>query len=119
MTFMTASVYPGLAAALRDCRRTFWSVAIFSGFVNILMLAGPTYMLQIYDRVLASRSVPTLIALTLCLIAVYALQFALDVIRSRILVRSAALLDRWLDTTVHNTVVRLALGSRFAGEGHQ
>ena len=54
--------HPALAAALKDCRRAFWSVAIFSGFVNLMMLAGPIYMLQIYDRVLSSRSVPTLVA---------------------------------------------------------
>ena len=46
------SVHPDLAAALRECRRAFWSVALFSGVVNLLMLAGPLYMLQIYDRVL-------------------------------------------------------------------
>ena len=47
------SVHPDLAEALRECRRAFWSVALFSGVVNLLMLAGPLYMLQIYDRVLA------------------------------------------------------------------
>ena len=50
-------VHPGLAEALHECRRTFGSVALFSGVVNLLMLAGPLYMLQIYDRVLSSRSV--------------------------------------------------------------
>ena len=57
------SVHPDVAAALRECKRAFGSVALFSGVVNLLMLAGPLYMLQIYDRVLSSRSVPTLIAL--------------------------------------------------------
>jgi hypothetical protein len=47
--------HPAVAAALRDCRRAFWSVGLSSGVVNILMLAGPLYMLQIYDRVLASH----------------------------------------------------------------
>ena len=46
------SVHPDVAAALRECRRAFASVALFSGVVNLLMLAGPLYMLQIYDRVL-------------------------------------------------------------------
>ena len=97
-----------LASALKDCRRAFWSVALFSGAVNLLMLGGPLYMLQIYDRVLASRSVPTLIALSLGLMIAYAIQGILDIIRSRIVARIAALLDRRLATTVHHAVVRLA-----------
>jgi ABC-type protease/lipase transport system fused ATPase/permease subunit len=56
------ATHPDLAAALKECRAAFWSVAIFSGVVNMLMLAGPLYMLQLYDRVLSSRSTPTLIA---------------------------------------------------------
>jgi ATP-binding cassette, subfamily C, type I secretion system permease/ATPase len=62
------AVHPDLADALRDCRRAFASVALFSGVVNLLMLAGPLYMLQVYDRVLNSRSVPTLVALSLLLV---------------------------------------------------
>jgi ATP-binding cassette subfamily C protein len=58
------SVHPDLAEALRECRRTFGSVALFSGVVNLLMLAGPLYV-QIYDRVLSSRSVPADCALGL------------------------------------------------------
>jgi ABC-type protease/lipase transport system fused ATPase/permease subunit len=54
-----SATHPDLAAALRECRRAFGSVALFSGMVNLLMLAGPLYMLQVYDRVLSSRSVPT------------------------------------------------------------
>jgi ABC-type protease/lipase transport system fused ATPase/permease subunit len=76
--------HPNLAAALRDYRRAFASVALFSGVVNLLMLAGPLYMLQIYDRVLSSRSVPTLIALSVFLVGAYAFQGALDLIRSRV-----------------------------------
>ena len=99
------ATHPAVAEALSDCRRVFWSVAVFSGVVNVLMLAGPLYMLQIYDRVLASRSVPTLIALTVFLVGAYAFQGALDVIRSRVVVRAAALLDGHLATTVHGAVV--------------
>jgi len=71
---------PDLAAALKECRRAFLSVAFFSGAANMLMLAGPLYMLQVYDRVLASRSVPTLVALSLLLLLAYAFQGGLDVI---------------------------------------
>ena len=52
-----------LAAALGACRRAFVAIALFSGMSNILMLAGAMFMLEIYDRVLPSRSVPTLVAL--------------------------------------------------------
>ena len=49
MMFATGSAHPDVALALRDCRRAFWGVAVFSGLVNLLMLTGPLYMLQIYD----------------------------------------------------------------------
>ena len=91
-----SAVHPDIAEALRDCRRAFWSVALFSSVVNMLMLAGPLYMLQVYDRVLTSRSVPTLVALSFFLLVAYVFQAALDVVRSRIVVRSARMLDRKL-----------------------
>jgi ATP-binding cassette subfamily C protein len=111
--------HPELAAALTDCRRAFWSVALFSAVVNILMLAGPIYMLQVYDRVLASRSVPTLVALTVFLAGALAFQAVLDIIRSRIVVRSATLLDQRLATTVHQAVIRLGVVRRQPGEAQQ
>ena len=52
-----------LAAALGACRRAFLAIALFSGMSNILMLTGSLFMLEVYDRVLPSRSVPTLVAL--------------------------------------------------------
>jgi ATP-binding cassette, subfamily C, type I secretion system permease/ATPase len=113
------SVHPDLAEALRECRRAFGSVALFSGVVNLLMLAGPLYMLQIYDRVLSSRSVPTLIALSVFLVGAYAFQGALDLIRSRVVVRSATVLDQRLALAVHGAVIRLAVTSRHPGDGPQ
>ena len=113
------STPPDLAAALKECRRAFLSVAFFSGVVNMLMLAGPLYMLQVYDRVLASRSVPTLVALSLLLVLAYAFQGGLDVIRARLVVRIASLLDLHLDRSVHEAVIRLANQNRNAVEAHQ
>lgn len=107
------------ATALRWGVRGFWSVALFSGVVNLLMLAGPLYMLQIYDRVLSSRSVPTLIALTLILIGAYVFQGILDVIRTKIVVRSAASLDEKLGSLIHDVVVRMSIASRRPGEALQ
>jgi ATP-binding cassette subfamily C protein len=115
----TAAESRQVAAALQECRGAFWSVAIFSGVVNLLMLAGPLYMLQIYDRVLASRSVPTLVALSIFLIGAYVFQGLLDAIRGRIVVRGAAVLDQRLDTTVHRAVMTLAIQSRRPSDAHQ
>jgi len=112
-------VHPDVAAALRDCRRAFAGVALFSGVVNLLMLAGPLYMLQIYDRVLSSRSVPTLVVLSVFLVGAYAFQGALDLIRSRVIVRAAALLDQHLAVAVHGAVIRLAVANRHPTEGLQ
>jgi ATP-binding cassette subfamily C protein len=109
-------VHPDVSDALADCRRAFWSVALFSAVVNMLMLAGPLYMLQIYDRVLSARSVPTLIALSVFLVGAYLFQAALDIIRSRIVVRAARMLDRKLETTVHGAVLHLAIYSHNKAE---
>jgi len=83
------------------------------------MLAGPLYMLQVYDRVLSSRSVPTLIALSIFLVGAYAFQGVLDLIRSRVVVRSAAVLDQRLALAVHSAVIRLSVASRHPGDGPQ
>lgn len=76
-----------LANAIAATRRTFWAVGVFSCVVNILMLTGPLFMLQIYDRVLTSRSVPTLVALTLLVIALYVFMGIVDLVRYRVLTR--------------------------------
>jgi PrtD family type I secretion system ABC transporter len=111
--------HPEVTAALKDCRRAFASVAAFSAVVNLLMLAGPIYMLQIYDRVLASRSIPTLIALTVFLVGALAFQGLLDGIRARVVVRAAALLDKRLATTVHAAVMYFARARIHPGDAQQ
>jgi PrtD family type I secretion system ABC transporter len=114
-----SSTHPDVAAALRDCRRAFGSVALFSGIVNLLMLAGPLYMLQVYDRVLSSRSVPTLVALSIFLVGAFAFQGVLDLIRSRVVVRAAMLLDQRLALAAHGAMLRLSIATRHAGEAPQ
>ena len=114
-----SAVHPDVVEALRDCRRAFWSVALFSGMVNMLMLAGPLYMLQVYDRVLTARSVPTLIALSVFLFGAYLFQAALDIVRTRIVVRSARLLDARLESTVHGAVLNLAISNPNRSEAQQ
>jgi PrtD family type I secretion system ABC transporter len=111
--------HPAIAAAFKDCRHAFWSVALFSALVNILMLAGPLYMLQVYDRVLASHSVPTLIALSALLCGAFALQVFMDLIRSRVVTRAAGFLDEHLSAVAFSAVIRLSAGGRRLGETHE
>jgi PrtD family type I secretion system ABC transporter len=108
-----------LAQALASCRGAFLSVGIFSGVINVLMLTGSIYMLQVYDRVLPSRSVPTLIGLTVLIIFLFALQGVLDFLRQRLLTRVGSTLDAELSTRIFNIVVTLPLKGRTGAEGLQ
>ena len=108
-----------LAAALGACRRAFVAIALFSGMSNILMLSGALFMLEVYDRVLPSRSVPTLVALLILISGLYACQGIIDMIRSRILVRVGHSLDEALSLRVYDTIVRLPLKIGTKGEGNQ
>jgi len=108
-----------LAAALNACRRAFVAIALFSGMSNVLMLTGAMFMLEIYDRVLPSRSVPTLVALLFLAAGLYAAQGFIDAIRSRILVRVGQSLDESLSLRVYDAVVRLPLKIGGKGDGTQ
>ena len=74
--------------------------------MNILMLSGPLYMLQVYDRVLTSRSLETLALLTILLIGLYLVFGVLDAIRARVLSRISIRLDRLLGGTLLKRAVR-------------
>ena len=93
-------------AAFRGMTPLFVSIAVFSCFVNLLQLIGPLYMLQIYDRVIPSRSQETLVALTLLIAALYAFMGLLDYARGRIASRIGALAQSRLDTRVFEAVMR-------------
>jgi ABC-type protease/lipase transport system fused ATPase/permease subunit len=108
-----------LATALAACRRAFIAIAVFSGMSNILMLTGSLFMLEVYDRVIPSRSVPTLVALLILAGALYAAQGIIDAIRSRILVRVGNSLDEALSLRVYDAIVRLPLRLGGRGEGAQ
>ena len=98
-----------LALALASCRGAFVGIGLFSGMINILMLTGSFFMLEIYDRVLPSRSVPTLVGLAILAGALFVFQGVIDFIRGRILVRIGASLDDALNGRVFDTIVRLPL----------
>jgi len=108
-----------VAAFLVSCRRIFWGMAAFSGLSNLLMLTGSFFMLQVYDRVLPGRSVPTLIALLALAIVLYVFQGGLDLVRSRISARVGRYLDETLGLRVFDAMVRLPLKTRGDGDGLQ
>jgi len=72
---------------LKPMRKVWVGVGILSLFVNLLMLTGPLYMLQVYDRVITSQSMSTLVALSILMVVMYAFMGFLDFLRSRLLVR--------------------------------
>jgi len=114
-----ASPRSELADALSSCKNAFLSVAVFSGMTNVLMLTGAFFMLQIYDRILPSRSVPTLVALAILVGVLFAFLAIFDMIRSRILVRIGAQLDNALSARVYDTIVRVPLKVGSRGDGLQ
>lgn len=94
-----------MRAALSDSRAPIIAIAIFSFFVNMLVLTGSIYSLQVYDRVLTSRSEPTLVVLTALLIAFYAIMGVLDHMRARIAARIGARFQAKLEQRVFNIVI--------------
>jgi ABC-type protease/lipase transport system fused ATPase/permease subunit len=79
------------SSAIQDtllrCRRQFLAVGLFSLCVNVLMLTSSLYMMQVYDRVLASGSTETLVLLTVIALGALGVMAALDAVRSRVLGR--------------------------------
>jgi len=105
-----------LAAVMKSFRGAFAGVGVFSFISNVLMLTGPLFMLEIYDRVLPSHSLPTLVVLALFAMALYAAQGIIDWIRGRLLVRIAGVLDGAVSGRVYDLLVRLSL-RRGGGNG--
>jgi len=108
-----------LGDALRTCRKAFIGVGIMSCAINVLYLTGSIFMLEIYDRVLPSRSVPTLIGLGILAGGMYFAQGILDLIRGRILGRIGTALDEALNRRVFDAMVRLPLVIGARNEGLQ
>jgi PrtD family type I secretion system ABC transporter len=105
-----------LGDALSACRGAFIGVGLMSCIINLLYLTGSIFMLEVYDRVLPSRSVPTLVGLVILAAGLYMAQGILDLIRGRILGRVGTSLDEALNARVFDTIVRLPLvGGRSEG----
>jgi ATP-binding cassette subfamily C protein len=114
-----ASVRSELAQALAACRGAFYGTALISGMSNILMLTGAMFMLEIYDRVLPSRSMPTLVGLLVLAATLFTALGVLDAIRGRILVRVGGSLDEALSGRVYDTLMRLPLRVGARSDGTQ
>jgi PrtD family type I secretion system ABC transporter len=108
-----------LGDALRTCRNAFIGVGVMSCAINVLYLTGSIFMLEVYDRVLPSRSVPTLIGLAILAGGMYLAQGILDLIRGRILGRIGTALDEILNRRVFDAMVRLPLIMGARNEGLQ
>ncbi|MCO4847381.1 MAG: type I secretion system permease/ATPase [Yoonia sp.] len=103
---LTARGRAELLSARRESRMLYWMVAVFSFFVNMLMLTGPLYMLNVYDRVLGSRSLETLIALSVLVGFLYACMGILDFVRSRVMGRIGARFQAKMDRRVFSAVLK-------------
>ena len=110
---------PSLTAALASFRSAFVGTALMSGMINLLALTGSFFMLQVYDRVIPSRSVPTLIGLGLVAGVLYLFQGVLEVFRSRVLSRIALAMDERLHGRVFQAIMRQSLRLKASGDGLQ
>src|ERR1700760_3202666 len=89
-----ASSRPDLSVALAGCRDAIIGLGVFSFAINLLQLTGPVFMLEVYDRGIPGRSIPTLIGISLLALILFSFQGVLDVVRGRLLVRIAASIDQ-------------------------
>jgi ATP-binding cassette subfamily C protein len=103
----------------KSCRGAFLSVALLSGLINILYLSGSIFMMEVYDRVLPSRSIPTLVGLSLIIVMLYLFQGLFDAVRGRILARVGAAVDEDLSQSVFQSQLSAPLRGRVEGDGQQ
>lgn len=100
-----------LGVALRRVKGGLWSVGLFSCAINLLMLTGPIFMLQVYDRVLASRSVPTLVVLFALVAALYGFMAIFEILRTKILSRLGYRVDADLRGAAYQLSIHSSVGS--------
>lgn len=100
-----------IKSVLGTLRKQFVAAAIFSGMINILMLSGSIFMLQVYDRVLPSHSISTLVALVILVVLMYVMSTLLETIRSRLFAR----IGRQLDISLRDAVFELNVKSFLPG----
>ncbi len=97
-----------LLDVIKTSKHAFYFTGLVSLFINILMLVPSLYMLQLYDRVLASRSKETLLMLTIIVVVMFAVMGTLEFVRSRILIRVGNAIDSKMSTRLFNAMFALA-----------
>ncbi len=109
--------YPELSAALKDVKSYFILAGVFSAAINILMLVPVIYMLQVYNRVMSSGSLSTLISLTLLMVALLMAMGGFEWVRSRILISASNRLEKNLRKRVSQAAFKTTLlsGGRSGG----
>lgn len=100
-----------LSKVLGQTKGAFISVGIFSLFINLLMLTSPLYMLQLYDRVLMSRSESTLVGITVIVVFLFTIMGILEFIRSRVLIRIGSRMEEGLNQKVFDGAMMLSLAN--------
>lgn len=100
-----------LAKAIHHCRDSFFSAAFFSLFINLLMLLPSVYMMQVYDRVLGSSSMDTLLMLTLLAVVLFIVMGLLEWTRSQVLIRVSTRFDLLLNERLYKVMFRQSLVS--------
>ncbi|MDP0522289.1 type I secretion system permease/ATPase, partial [Serratia marcescens] len=80
-------IYNEIADVIRARSKIFWTVGIFTAFINLLMLVPSIYMLQVYDRALPSRNEITLLMLTLIMLGMFGMMSLLEYVRSMVVIR--------------------------------
>lgn len=98
-----------LRRAVKSCRSALMAAAFMSGMANVLMLTGSFFMLQVYDRVLPSRSVPTLVGLAILMVVLFAFLAAIDSTRARIMARVGNYLDGTLSGRAYQAGLRISV----------
>jgi ATP-binding cassette subfamily C protein len=106
-------------AVLSSLKMAFLGIGATSALVNILALTGSFFMLQVYDRVIPARSLPTLVGLGIIAATLYAFQGFLEVVRSMLLVRLGLSVDERFGTTVYDSLVLFPARMQMQGEGLQ
>jgi len=116
---MSASSFKPRPSVMASCRGAFLGVALLSGLINLLYLSGSIFMMEVYDRVLPSRSIPTLVGLSVIIVVLYLFQGLFDMVRGRILARVGAAVDEDLSQAVFQGQLSAPLKARSDGDGQQ
>ncbi|WP_249159490.1 type I secretion system permease/ATPase [Bradyrhizobium tropiciagri] len=96
---------------LQTCQGYFLTAGLFSLAINLLYLAGPLYMLQVYDRVISSASQITLLMLTIALLLAFSALAGLDAVRARVLTRASIRLDQRIAARVMTAIIDRSAGA--------